>query len=202
MANWALCLAVVLAALAGAVGESRYEKFLRQHVDHSQTPALAVHRYCETMMARRRVTAPGRPCKPTNTFVHAPAEELVAACAQAPDQAGVHSTPTRAQQLQHHGRVTCLNGLPVHLAGTHAPPEVSQPPMYLITPWATSQGVELLYHGTTWVFTQLLIACILVAVESESFSMLRPLWTSYSSILPLSYGIMVLLLLAKKPKQN
>ncbi|KFQ41061.1 Ribonuclease CL2, partial [Mesitornis unicolor] len=53
MANWALCLAVVLAALAGAVGESRYEKFLRQHVDHSQTPALAVHRYCETMMARR-----------------------------------------------------------------------------------------------------------------------------------------------------
>ncbi|KFO11553.1 Ribonuclease CL2, partial [Balearica regulorum gibbericeps] len=53
MANWALCMAVVLAALAGALGESRYEKFLRQHVDHPRTSALAAHRYCETMLARR-----------------------------------------------------------------------------------------------------------------------------------------------------
>ncbi|NXK03716.1 RNL2 Ribonuclease, partial [Herpetotheres cachinnans] len=53
MAGWALCMTLVLAALAGAVGESRYDKFLRQHVDHPQTPVLAAHRYCETMLARR-----------------------------------------------------------------------------------------------------------------------------------------------------
>ncbi|NXO60562.1 RNL2 Ribonuclease, partial [Aramus guarauna] len=53
MAGWALCMVVVLAALAGAAGESRYEKFLRQHVDFPRTPVLAAHRYCETMLARR-----------------------------------------------------------------------------------------------------------------------------------------------------
>ncbi|KFP12615.1 Ghrelin O-acyltransferase, partial [Egretta garzetta] len=68
---------------------------------------------------------------------------------------------------------------------------------------ATSQGVKLLYRGTTWVFTQLIIAYILVAVEAESFSMLCQLWTSCSSILPLSYGFaLLLLLLSKKLKQN
>ncbi|KFR08645.1 Ribonuclease CL2, partial [Nipponia nippon] len=53
MAGWVLCMALVLAALSEAVGESRYEKFLRQHVDHPRTSALAAHRYCETMLARR-----------------------------------------------------------------------------------------------------------------------------------------------------
>ncbi|NXS14236.1 RNL2 Ribonuclease, partial [Neodrepanis coruscans] len=53
MAGWVLCMTLVLAALAGAVGESRYEKFLRQHVDYPQTSTLAAHRYCETMLARR-----------------------------------------------------------------------------------------------------------------------------------------------------
>ncbi|XP_075355381.1 membrane-bound ghrelin O-acyltransferase MBOAT4 [Mycteria americana] len=68
---------------------------------------------------------------------------------------------------------------------------------------ATSQGVKLLYRGTTWVFTQLIVAYILVAVETESFSMLCLLWTSCNSILPLSYGFaLLLLLLAKKLKQN
>ncbi|NXA09362.1 RNL2 Ribonuclease, partial [Sapayoa aenigma] len=53
MAGWVLCMTLVLAALAGVVvGESRYEKFLRQHVDHPRTPMVA-HRYCETMLARR-----------------------------------------------------------------------------------------------------------------------------------------------------
>ncbi|XP_051473815.1 ribonuclease CL2-like [Apus apus] len=143
MAAWTLCMVLVLAALEGAASESRYEKFLRQHVDYPQTPTLAAHRYCETMLARRRVTAPGRPCKPSNTFVHASAEELVAACTQEPDETGFHSTPTamtltacrvrggntrppcayRAKQVQHHVRVSCLNGLPVHLAGTYPPPQ-------------------------------------------------------------------------------
>uniref|UniRef100_A0A8B9Z7Q0 Membrane bound O-acyltransferase domain containing 4 n=1 Tax=Buteo japonicus TaxID=224669 RepID=A0A8B9Z7Q0_9AVES len=60
----------------------------------------------------------------------------------------------------------------------------------------------LLYRGTTWVFTQLIVAYILVAVET--FSMLCLLWTSCDSILPLSCGLMLLLLLllAKKLKQN
>ncbi|NXN73438.1 RNL2 Ribonuclease, partial [Himantopus himantopus] len=53
MAGWALCMALVLAALAGAVGETRYEKFLRQHVDHPRTFNLAAHRYCETMLVRQ-----------------------------------------------------------------------------------------------------------------------------------------------------
>ncbi|NXK23929.1 MBOA4 acyltransferase, partial [Arenaria interpres] len=68
---------------------------------------------------------------------------------------------------------------------------------------ATSQGAKLLYRGTTWVFTQLIVAYIVVAVETESFSMLCLLWTSCNSILPLSYGLaLLLLLLAKKLKQN
>ncbi|NXU52136.1 MBOA4 acyltransferase, partial [Turnix velox] len=65
----------------------------------------------------------------------------------------------------------------------------------LLSAWATSKGVKLLYCGTTWMFTQLIVAYILVAVETESFSMLCLLWTSCSSILPLFYSLMLLLLL-------
>lgn len=64
------------------------------------------------------------------------------------------------------------------------------------------QGMKLLYRGATWVFMQLIVTYILVAVETKSFSMLCLLWTSCDSILPLSCGLMLLLLLAKKPKQN
>ncbi|NXV81120.1 RNL2 Ribonuclease, partial [Atlantisia rogersi] len=53
MASWALCLAVVLAVLAGAVGDTGYAKFLRQHVDYPRTTTITAHRYCETMLARR-----------------------------------------------------------------------------------------------------------------------------------------------------
>ncbi|KAM6346042.1 ghrelin O-acyltransferase [Podargus strigoides] len=63
---------------------------------------------------------------------------------------------------------------------------------------ATSQGLKLLYRGTTWVFTQPIVAYMLVAVKTESFFMLC---LPYNSILPLSYGL-TLLLLAKKLKQN
>ncbi|XP_074677522.1 membrane-bound ghrelin O-acyltransferase MBOAT4 [Strix aluco] len=66
-----------------------------------------------------------------------------------------------------------------------------------LSAWATCQGVKLLYRGTTWVFTQLIVAYILVAVETESFSMLCLLWTSCNSVLPLSYSLALLLLLAK-----
>ncbi|KGM00163.1 Ghrelin O-acyltransferase, partial [Charadrius vociferus] len=67
---------------------------------------------------------------------------------------------------------------------------------------ATSQGVKLLYRGITWVFTQIIVAYILVAVETENFSTLCLLWASCNSILPLSYGLVLLLLLAEKLKQN
>ncbi|XP_025966175.2 ghrelin O-acyltransferase [Dromaius novaehollandiae] len=67
---------------------------------------------------------------------------------------------------------------------------------------AVSRGAKLLYYGATWLFTQLIIAYILVAVETESFSELHLLWTSSNSILPLSYSLALLLLLIKKPKQN
>ncbi|TRZ23288.1 hypothetical protein HGM15179_003857 [Zosterops borbonicus] len=143
MAGWVLCTTLVLAALAGALGETRYEKFLRQHVDYPRMATPAAHRYCETMLARRQVTGPGRPCKPSNTFVHAPAAQLAAACSQQPDAAGMHSTPSamsltacrlrggdtrppcnyRARQAQQHVRVACRDGLPVHLAGTFTAPQ-------------------------------------------------------------------------------
>ncbi|KAF1435580.1 Ghrelin O-acyltransferase, partial [Spheniscus demersus] len=73
-----------------------------------------------------------------------------------------------------------------------------------LSTWATSQGVKLLYRGTTWVFTQLIVAYILVAMHqvASHFSMLCLLWTSCNSILPLFYGFVLLLLLAKKLKQN
>ncbi|NXX49001.1 RNL2 Ribonuclease, partial [Tricholaema leucomelas] len=53
MAGWALCMALLLAALAGTEGETRYNKFLRQHVDFPLTSSIAAHRYCEIMLMRR-----------------------------------------------------------------------------------------------------------------------------------------------------
>ncbi|NWR64178.1 RNAS1 Ribonuclease, partial [Bucorvus abyssinicus] len=53
MAGWVLCMTLVLAALAGAVRETRYEKFVRQHVDYPQTPVQQAHRYCDIMVQRR-----------------------------------------------------------------------------------------------------------------------------------------------------
>ncbi|NXN95262.1 RNAS1 Ribonuclease, partial [Rhinopomastus cyanomelas] len=53
VASWPLCVVLVLAALAGAARETRYDKFLRQHVDYPQTPLPAEHRYCDIMVARR-----------------------------------------------------------------------------------------------------------------------------------------------------
>ncbi|XP_013806636.2 ghrelin O-acyltransferase [Apteryx mantelli] len=68
---------------------------------------------------------------------------------------------------------------------------------------AASRGAKLLYHGATWLCTQLIVSYILVAIESESFSELHLLWTSSNSILPLSYSLaLLLLLLTKKLKQN
>ncbi|NXR08869.1 RNAS1 Ribonuclease, partial [Semnornis frantzii] len=53
MAGWALCMALLLAALAGTEGETRYQKFLRQHVDYPQTSLTTPHLYCNIMLMRR-----------------------------------------------------------------------------------------------------------------------------------------------------
>ncbi|NWR00186.1 RNAS1 Ribonuclease, partial [Paradoxornis webbianus] len=53
MASWVLCMTLLLAALAGVLGQFRYQKFLRQHVDYPRTSTQSALRYCNTMMARR-----------------------------------------------------------------------------------------------------------------------------------------------------
>ncbi|NWT18479.1 RNL2 Ribonuclease, partial [Vireo altiloquus] len=53
MAGWVLWVTLVLAALAGVACETRYQKFLRQHVDNPRSRVLAPHRYCQTMVLRQ-----------------------------------------------------------------------------------------------------------------------------------------------------
>ncbi|XP_066041091.1 ribonuclease CL2-like [Chamaea fasciata] len=140
MAGWVLCMTLLLAALAGVLGETRYDKFLRQHVDYPQTSTQSALRYCNTMMARRQMTNPV--CKYINTFVHAPAADLVAACSQMPNRDMTYSTTYpmsitvcrhrsrnlqppcnyRGWQAQHYVRVNCQRGRPVHLNSTSTTP--------------------------------------------------------------------------------
>ncbi|KAH0626310.1 hypothetical protein JD844_001222 [Phrynosoma platyrhinos] len=54
----------------------RHEKFWRQHQDFPRTK-VAGQNYCGTMMLRRRMA---RPCKDTNSFVHAPKSQLKDIC--------------------------------------------------------------------------------------------------------------------------
>ncbi|XP_064359803.1 ribonuclease CL2-like [Dromaius novaehollandiae] len=130
-----LTLALALLVSEGAQ-ETRYQKFLRQHVDYPTTSGLPGARYCNVLLMRRAVNIPGRPCKLVNTFVHAPAQQLLAVCARQPD--GFHATvgtlpvtacrlvgrnvhppcTYRVAQLNHRVQVACQNGLPVHLHRT------------------------------------------------------------------------------------
>nr|XP_009669693.1 PREDICTED: ribonuclease CL2-like [Struthio camelus australis]XP_009669694.1 PREDICTED: ribonuclease CL2-like [Struthio camelus australis] len=132
-----LMLAVALALLV-AVGaqETRYQKFLRQHVDYPMTSGLAGARYCNVLLMRRAVNGPGRPCKPINTFVHAPARQLLTICTHQPDglrvSAGILPITAcrlvggnvrppcsyRAYQLNQRVQVACQYGQPVHLDRT------------------------------------------------------------------------------------
>ncbi|CAI5791107.1 ribonucleaseribonuclease-like [Podarcis lilfordi] len=54
----------------------RHEKFLRQHSDFPRTN-VAGQDYCGAMMLRRGMT---RPCKDTNSFVHAPRSDIKDIC--------------------------------------------------------------------------------------------------------------------------
>ncbi|XP_066486967.1 angiogenin-like [Tiliqua scincoides] len=56
----------------------RHEKFLRQHNDFPRTDAG--QDYCRVMMHGRGMT---RPCKDTNSFVHAPQNQLKDICSWA-----------------------------------------------------------------------------------------------------------------------
>ncbi|XP_057244812.1 ribonuclease-like isoform X2 [Malurus melanocephalus] len=135
MAGWVLCVTLVLAALAGAQGQS-YQAFQQKHVDNPRT-RLPARNYCNTMMARRGMTRPV--CKFTNTFVHAPGMTVARACSRTPDGQGYYTTPNRlsvticrlsggsprppcryriAQTVQHYVRVGCRGGRPVHLQNT------------------------------------------------------------------------------------
>ncbi|NWX94075.1 MBOA4 acyltransferase, partial [Nothoprocta pentlandii] len=55
-------------------------------------------------------------------------------------------------------------------------------------------AARLLCYGATWLFTQLIVSYVLVAVETESFCELRRLWASPISVLPLAYSLALLLL--------
>ncbi|XP_032641874.2 ribonuclease-like [Chelonoidis abingdonii] len=61
-----------------AMGETHYEKFLRQHVDYPKNSAPDSRTYCNQMMQRRGMTS--SVCKFTNTFVHASAVTINTVC--------------------------------------------------------------------------------------------------------------------------
>ncbi|XP_058038542.1 ribonuclease-like [Ahaetulla prasina] len=54
----------------------RHKKFLREHQDFPQTKVVGQN-YCMFMMLQRGMT---RPCKTTNSFVHAPHNQLKDIC--------------------------------------------------------------------------------------------------------------------------
>uniref|UniRef100_A0A8C0GXA9 Ribonuclease n=1 Tax=Chelonoidis abingdonii TaxID=106734 RepID=A0A8C0GXA9_CHEAB len=108
-------------------------RFLRQHVDNPKTRARNDRSYCNMMMQRRGMA---RPCKHTNSFVHAPASQLQGVCGRAGRPVGrnLHDSNNRYRiticQLagrstrppcNYRGssrtrriRVACVRGLPVH----------------------------------------------------------------------------------------
>ncbi|XP_032963891.1 angiogenin [Rhinolophus ferrumequinum] len=58
-----------------AQNKDRYNHFLSQHYDAQ--PSGRNGRYCETIMARRRLT---KPCKDINTFIHGTENNIKAIC--------------------------------------------------------------------------------------------------------------------------
>ncbi|XP_075773441.1 uncharacterized protein LOC142825350 [Pelodiscus sinensis] len=130
-----LPLALLAAGLALAAGESRYEKFLRQHVDAAEPSPPDAGRYCSRMMQRRAMATAGH-CKHLNTFVHARAEQIQPVCGDGGRPAGgdlrlsTEPFPLTVCQLQGRARppdchyagasstsrvvIACADGQPVH----------------------------------------------------------------------------------------
>ncbi|NXL96032.1 RSFR Ribonuclease, partial [Alectura lathami] len=112
--------------------DNRYAKFLWIHMDFPMTPART--NYCQNMIARRCVNAPGT-CKDINTFVHAPAPNLTTICANQPN-GSLQNTQQRelvtvcrliggppncryaGTQYNRFVRVRCEDGFPMHLNTT------------------------------------------------------------------------------------
>nr|Q8VD91.1 RecName: Full=Ribonuclease pancreatic alpha-type; AltName: Full=RNase 1 gamma; Flags: Precursor [Rattus fuscipes]CAC86437.1 pancreatic ribonuclease alpha [Rattus fuscipes] len=81
-------LVLVLGWVQPSLGrESSADKFKRQHMD-TEGSSKSSPTYCNQMMKRRDMT--NGSCKPVNTFVHEPLEDVQAICSQ--------------------GQVTCKNG--------------------------------------------------------------------------------------------
>nr|CAC86435.1 pancreatic ribonuclease alpha [Berylmys bowersi] len=81
-------LVLVLGWVQPSLGrESSAEKFKRQHMDPDSIPNSSPT-YCNQMMKRREMTTGS--CKPVNTFVHEPLDDVKAICSQ--------------------GQMTCKNG--------------------------------------------------------------------------------------------
>ncbi|XP_030395709.1 ribonuclease-like [Gopherus evgoodei] len=129
-----LLVLVLLAGWLARLGQgASYPQFVRQHVDYPKTRARNDRSYCNLMMQRRGMA---RPCKHTNTFVHAPASQLRDICGRAGRPAGrnlrnsnnryriticrLASGSTRPPCNYRGGsstrriRVACVRGLPVH----------------------------------------------------------------------------------------
>ncbi|CAM4550561.1 unnamed protein product [Lepidochelys kempii] len=82
-----LPLVLLVASLALAQEESRYEKFLRQHVDASDPSPPDARRYCNLLM-RRRDMATAHKCKHLNTFIHSSANQIKPVCGDGGEPAG------------------------------------------------------------------------------------------------------------------
>ncbi|XP_075767955.1 ribonuclease-like [Pelodiscus sinensis] len=128
-----LALALLAGCLARLSRGASYPQFLRQHVDSPKTRARDDRTYCAVMMPRRGMASP---CKPTNTFVHAPARQLQDVCGPGGRRvarnlhdsngrfrittcrrAGGSARPPcryRGASSTRRIRVACVGGLPVH----------------------------------------------------------------------------------------
>ncbi|XP_039206089.1 ribonuclease pancreatic-like [Crotalus tigris] len=74
-----LQLLVLLGVLLVHYGEAAtYQSFANSHIDHPKTGANNPNAYCNLMMQRRRLNR-GR-CKPSNTFINAPPNSIIAVC--------------------------------------------------------------------------------------------------------------------------
>ncbi|KAM9121372.1 ribonuclease pancreatic-like [Pangshura tecta] len=72
-------LLLPLALLSGSLGLTgecdKYEQFKKRHFDYPKTSDIHNETYCNYMMKKRNMT-----CKPKNTFIHAPEEDIKAIC--------------------------------------------------------------------------------------------------------------------------
>ncbi|XP_048374353.1 ribonuclease-like [Sphaerodactylus townsendi] len=139
ISSWLLLrLAVLLAVLLLQSSEgARYRDFARKHIDHPQTQAANANAYCNLMMQRRGMMR--RTCKRTNTFIHSSPGSIQHIC-----RGGGTKVPRtrdrydsrrryrvtlcrsrgrypncnyRGRRQNRRVRVSCVNRMPVHLAG-------------------------------------------------------------------------------------